>query len=298
MTDTLVLVWSGTSFTSSSISSTNSSYHLTGTNMTVDWGDGTTGTITSGQRFTHTYSYSGTYTIIITGDSITKLGTYCFRGCTGLKKIIIPPSVHTLNGYSLTGCNQLNNIIFMRSTPPTMISTNCYDKVPTTCKIYVPNSSYKSASHYPSSSTYTYIEQDTTEMAKAAIIVKEMCNKKYPVGSIYMSYGSTNPSELFGGAWTQIQDKFLLASGSTYANGSTGGSADAIVPSHTHSFTEGGGSLNVGTTRGVITSGFQGGGTSWQNKNKNVSSISSSGVDGTGKNMPPYIAVYIWERIG
>lgn len=47
----------------------------------------------------------------------------------------------------------------------------------------------------------------------------------YPVGSIYMSVYEVNPHDLFGGTWTQIKDKFLLASGDTYANGATGGSA-------------------------------------------------------------------------
>ena len=47
----------------------------------------------------------------------------------------------------------------------------------------------------------------------------------YPVGSIYMSVNNTNPSNLFGGTWTQLKDRFLLGAGSTYTNGSTGGSA-------------------------------------------------------------------------
>ena len=42
-------------------------------------------------------------------------------------------------------------------------------------------------------------------------------NKIYPVGSIYMSINSTDPSELFGGEWEQIKDRFLLACGTTYS---------------------------------------------------------------------------------
>lgn len=62
----------------------------------------------------------------------------------------------------------------------------------------------------------------------------------YPVGSIYMSVNSTNPGTLFGGTWERIQDKFLLAAGSSYSAGSTGGSASrslttSNLPSHTHS---------------------------------------------------------------
>lgn len=60
-------------------------------------------------------------------------------------------------------------------------------------------------------------------------------NKVYPVGSIYMSVNSTNPSTLFGGTWEQIKDKFILSAGSTYTGGSTGGSASQSVDiNHTH----------------------------------------------------------------
>lgn len=54
-------------------------------------------------------------------------------------------------------------------------------------------------------------------------------NKIYPVGSIYLSTSSTNPSSLFGGTWEQIKDKFLIGAGNSYSGGDTGGSA-----THTH----------------------------------------------------------------
>ena len=59
----------------------------------------------------------------------------------------------------------------------------------------------------------------------------------YPVGSIYVSVNSTNPGTIFGGTWEQIKDQFLLACGTKYAAGSTGGSADAVIPTHTHTIT-------------------------------------------------------------
>lgn len=59
----------------------------------------------------------------------------------------------------------------------------------------------------------------------------------YPVGAIYLSVTSTSPEALFGGTWTRIQDVFLMCGGSDYAPGSTGGSADLVVPSHTHTAT-------------------------------------------------------------
>ena len=61
----------------------------------------------------------------------------------------------------------------------------------------------------------------------------------YPVGAIYISTNSTNPSSVFGGTWVQIKDTFLLACGDTYSNGATGGEAthsltQSEMPRHTH----------------------------------------------------------------
>lgn len=64
----------------------------------------------------------------------------------------------------------------------------------------------------------------------------------FPIGSIYMSVNEVDPSTIFGGTWERIKDRFILASGDTYANGARGGSATntltaAQLPSHSHSYT-------------------------------------------------------------
>ncbi len=61
----------------------------------------------------------------------------------------------------------------------------------------------------------------------------------HPIGSLYWSSKDINPSTLFGGTWTPIKDKFVLAAGDTYANGATGGAATVTlttqqIPSHSH----------------------------------------------------------------
>ena len=55
-----------------------------------------------------------------------------------------------------------------------------------------------------------------------------------------MSVNGTDPGTLIGGTWERIKDKFLLSAGDTYTAGSTGGSAKATLPSHTHTLGSGG----------------------------------------------------------
>lgn len=156
----------------------------------------------------------------------------------------------------------------------------------------------------------------------------------YPVGSIYMSTNATSPATLFGGTWERIRDRFLLAAGSTYAAGNSGGSdtmTAAMLPSHTHSFSGNTGnetghthtvsgqqflsmsSKGAGVTRKTIK---QGTGTSLSQMVRSednaiyrqddpASTGHTHGFSGTtsatgngtsGNNMPPYLTVYMWQR--
>lgn len=143
-------------------------------------------------------------------------------------------------------------------------------------------------------------------------------NKIYPVGSIYMSINETNPSELFGGEWERIKDTFLLACGDTYDGGSTGGSADAVVVSHTHtqqshSHTNTDGNFVTSTQSSAKNTrvNYSASGNRMVDGIDTTNSIfhhrpatsgttainNATGVSGTGKNMPPYLAVFVWVRI-
>ena len=125
----------------------------------------------------------------------------------------------------------------------------------------------------------------------------------YPIGSIYMSVNSTSPQILFGGTWEQIKDKFLLASGTSYSNGATGGSADAVVVSHDHNIYDdyyfvGKLQSNSASNKrvSVPTSGSNYAYVSSAGAFGNFGATKSSGESGTGKNMPPYLAVNVWKR--
>ena len=47
----------------------------------------------------------------------------------------------------------------------------------------------------------------------------------YPVGAYYISSEPTSPATLFGGTWVRVENRMIIAAGSSYTAGSTGGSA-------------------------------------------------------------------------
>lgn len=125
----------------------------------------------------------------------------------------------------------------------------------------------------------------------------------YPVGSIYLSVNSTSPATLFGGTWEQIQDRFLLAAGSTYIAGSTGGEAEHTLtvdemPSHSHTFVR-----QQWYSADTVENSSSGSIYSWKSGTGGTTSASYTGT-GTKEsgdsqphnNMPPYLTVYMWRR--
>ena len=118
----------------------------------------------------------------------------------------------------------------------------------------------------------------------------------YPVGSIYLSVSSTSPQTLFGGTWERIQDRFLLAAGSSYAAGTTGGEAThkltvSELPKHTHRIKMGNAE---GTAQRVMR--YIDAGSAWWSGSGNDKLSEEIGGDTAHNNMPPYLAVYIWKR--
>lgn len=117
-------------------------------------------------------------------------------------------------------------------------------------------------------------------------------DRAHPVGSYYWSSYSTNPLKLFGGTWVQVTDKFVLAAGSTYKAGATGGEATHKLtidemPNHAHTlkvrYNEGSGSAYVVDTVGPVKFG-------------DTYSVETRGGSQSHNNMPPYIAAYCWRR--
>ena len=129
-----------------------------------------------------------------------------------------------------------------------------------------------------------------------AATVSVMLDKAYPVGSIYMSVNSTNPKTLFGGTWVQLKDRFLLAAGTTYKAGSTGGEAThtltaSEMPSHNHAVYY----PNAGAADHSAPGNYPDG-PSDSTYYAIGSYTSSAGGGGAHNNLPPYLSVYVWKR--
>ena len=91
-----------------------------------------------------------------------------------------------------------------------------------------------------------------------------------------------------------LRNSFIVGAGNSYTVGQTGGSADAIVVSHTHTVTDPG---HLHTYSSPTTPGGGGTGGLGSQANANTStattgiSIVSAGTSGTNANLPPYYAL-------
>lgn len=176
-----------------------------------------------------------------------------------------------------------------------------------------------------------------TQELNKKINASDLLNKIYPIGSIYMSVNSTNPSALFGGTWEQFaQGRVLLGVGSNgetdYTTAEQTGGSENSVASHTHTQQEHNHTQPVhkhallsNTKRDGNANGFgannkiYGISGVWQNSAPasqyyNVDNAGLSYVKGTrainnpttavnnstgevGGNRMPFITCYIWKRI-
>ena len=145
---------------------------------------------------------------------------------------------------------------------------------------------------------------NSTKVATTAYVA----NNAIPSGGIIIWSGSSAsiPSGWYlcngSNGTPDLRNRFLVGAGSTYAVGATGGSADAIVVSHTHSASDSGHqhTVTLGTINafGIGSSGSRGvySGTGSGNRDLSESasaniSVSTTGSSGTNANLPPYYAL-------
>lgn len=123
----------------------------------------------------------------------------------------------------------------------------------------------------------------------------------YPVGSIYISTNSTSPATLFGGQWDEIHGAFLFANSALHKAGTIGGEEEHTLtaqemPAHYHD-------VYAGNPSGDDSSPSDYSG--WSNVNDltdktywvKASKTTTAGSGAAHNNMPPYLSVYMWERV-
>lgn len=158
--------------------------------------------------------------------------------------------------------------------------------------------------------------------------IDELRDMIYPVGSIYFSTNSANPSTIWGGTWTQIKGRFLIGVDQNSEDGKywttsklTGGDVWLSLgvenlPAHTHRI-QGSTSIDGNHTHNISGNNGQGNlqwgyafnydGTSAYNAgaidptsgshSHTLNFTSQSTGQGQEKFfVPPYYSVYIWER--
>ena len=154
---------------------------------------------------------------------------------------------------------------------------------------------------------------NTTALATTAF-VQAALSALYPVGAIYINAtSSTNPATSLGfGTWTAFGAGLVMVgfnSGNALFDTAeeTGGSADAVLPSHTHTATStvtdpghfhtiqvsGAGSGNPSSTNAGASTAQTGTKTTGITV---ATSNTTEGMDGTNANYQPYITVYMWKR--
>ena len=107
------------------------------------------------------YVYKNAIQKVELGSGVTSIGNGAFSDCYSLSSITIPDGVTSIGNGAFSYCYGLARLYFLPTTPPSVSNSDAFSDIPTDCVIHVPAgslSAYTSATNYPSSSTYTYVE--------------------------------------------------------------------------------------------------------------------------------------------
>lgn len=93
-------------------------------------------------------------------NRLATIGQYAVSNAYGLCKITIPSSVTAIQANAFNGAYSLKEIHLLRTTPPSLASTNAFSNIHSACVFYVPQSenhtvlnAYKSATNWSSFSS-------------------------------------------------------------------------------------------------------------------------------------------------
>lgn len=103
---------------------------------------------------------------IMIPQNITYIGDEAFYECWRLRNVNVPSTVTTLRSGCFRYCRSVENYHFHTNTPPSMSSSNVFNDISGSCRIWVPKSAdrtvltaYKTASNWSNYADYIYEEE-------------------------------------------------------------------------------------------------------------------------------------------
>lgn len=234
-------------------------------------------------------------------------GSVAWGNVTG-KPSSYPPASHSHSYLPLSGGAMTGYLDFGQTS--TGLSWTCANGDIYHFRPYSPNNDFQLTRQNPSSkigeygvfNVYGDGGVDITAIGYLSFtiggVTKSLLDWTYPVGSIYLSVDATSPAAKFGGTWTSIENLFLYSVPTNTAAGLQGGEAShtltvAEMPSHTHKTYMAYGDHGAGPNIPIYYKS-----TNQCDGYATLPDTSAVGGNTAHNNMPPYMTMYAWYRVG